>query len=198
MQTVVCKIRKIMRELIPFFLLLLTFTNVNAQTDEQIINEILFDLFGFEHDTIFIQNFKRKTYFEYDSVSFEEMTGLTVPSKIISEWKINEKKKDFSAEWNEKNLNKVDTMFLEDDTIISKKPVFRCLTKSEIDQLFAKTNKRQKIYSLSKILFDNSKENAVLHFTLIPLPGDFFSEKILIKKVFGKWKVIERFDFTMT
>ncbi len=27
---------------------------------------------------------------------------------------------------------------------------------------------------------------------------DFNSETLLIKKVFGKWKLIERFDFSMT
>ena len=179
-------------------ILLLTFNNLNAQTDEQIINEILFDLFGLQQDTILIENIKTKTYFEYDSVSFENMTGLTVPSRIISEWKNNEEPQDFSVEWNEQKLNKIDTLFLENDTVIGKKPVFKCLSKGEIDQLFEKTKKRQKIYSISKILFDNSKENAIFHFVIIPWTSDFYSETILIKKVFGKWKIIERFDFTMT
>jgi hypothetical protein len=171
---------------------------LNAQTDEQIINEILFDLFDLQQDTILIENIKTKTYFEYDSVSFENMTGLTVPSTIISEWNNNEENQDFSAEWNDQIFNKIDTFFLENDTVIGKKTVFKCLSKDEIAQLFEKTKKRQKIYSISKILFDNSKENAKFHFVLIPWPGDFYSETILIMKVFGKWKIIERFDFTMT
>tara|TARA_R110002167_G_scaffold200_2_gene1139 strand:- start:80 stop:643 length:564 start_codon:yes stop_codon:yes gene_type:complete len=187
-----------MRKQINIFILLLTFSNLNAQTDEQIINKILFDLFGFQQDTILIKNIKTKTYFEYDSVSFENMTGLTVPSKIISEWKNNEEAQDYSAEWNEQELNKIDTLYLENDTVIVKKPVFKCLSKDKIDQLFEMTKKREKIYSISKILLDNSKENAIFHFIIIPWPGDFYSETVLIKKVFGKWKIIERFDFTMT
>ena len=179
-------------------ILLLTFNNLNAQTDEKIINEILFDLFGLQQDKILIENVKTKTHFEYDSVSFENMTGLTIPSKIITEWKRNEERHDSSAEWNEQELNKIDTLFLENDTVIGKKTVFKCLTKDEIDQLFEKTKKRQKIYSISKILFDNSKENAIFHLATIPWQGDFYSETILIKKVFGKWKIIERFDFSMT
>jgi len=102
---------------------------LNAQTDEQIINEILFDLFVLQHDTILIENLKTRTYFEYDSASFENLTGLTVPSKIISEWKNNEEKEDFSSVWNELNLNKIDTLFLENDTVICKNPVFKCLKK---------------------------------------------------------------------
>jgi hypothetical protein len=187
-----------MREQIIILILLLTFSNLNAQTDEQIINEILFDLFGLQQDTILIKNLKTKTYFDYDSVSIENMTGLTIPSKIISEWKNNEEAQDYSAEWNEQLLNKKDTLFLENDTVIGKKLVFKCLSKYKIDQLFEKTKKREKIYSISKILLDNSKENAIFHFIIITWPGDFYSETILIKKVFGKWKVIERFDFTMT
>jgi len=179
-------------------ILLLSFNNLNAQTDEHIINEMLFDLFGFQQDTILIENVKSKTYFEYDSVSFKNITGLTVPSKIISEWNNNEEPQDFIAGWNEQNLNKKDTVFLVNDTVIGKKTVFKCLSKDEIDQLFKKTKKRQKIYSISKILFDNSKQNAIFHFIIIPWPGDFYSETILLKKVFGKWKIIERFDFTMT
>lgn len=183
-----------MQKQIIILFLLLTFNNLNAQSDEQIINEILFDLFGFQQDTILIENLKTKTYFKYDSVSFEKMTGLTVPSRIISEWQNNEKNQDFIAEWNEQNLNKIDSLFLENDTVIVKKPVFKCLSKVEIDQLFRQTKKRQKIYSISKLLLDNSQENAVFHFTIIPWPGDFHSETILIKKIFGKWKIIERFN----
>ncbi len=187
-----------MRKYLIILILLLTFNNLSAQTDEQIVNEILFDLFSFQQDTILIENIKTKTYFEYDSVSFENMTGLTVPSQIISEWNENEKNEDTSAVWDELNLNKIDTLFLENDTVISKKPIFKCLSKVEIDELFEQTKKRQKIYSISKILFDDLRENAIFRFTMIPWPGDFSSETILIKKVFEKWKIIERFDFIMT
>ena len=187
-----------MRKPTIILIILLTFNNLNAQTDAQIINEILFDLFGLQQDTFLIENVKTKTYFEYDSVSFEKMTGLAIPSRIISDWKINEENQDFIAEWNEKDLNIIDSLFLENDTVIRKMPVFICLSKVEIEQLFEQTKKRQKIYSVSNILFDNSHENAVFHFIIIPWPGDFYAETILIKKVFGKWKIIERFDFSMT
>ncbi|MGI6049091.1 MAG: hypothetical protein ACOYEG_13975, partial [Petrimonas sp.] len=60
-----------MRKYLIILILLLTFNNLSAQTDEQIVNEILFDLFSFQQDTILIENIKTKTYFEYDSVSFE-------------------------------------------------------------------------------------------------------------------------------
>ena len=153
-----------MRKQINIFILLLTFSNLNAQTDEQIINKILFDLFGFQQDTILIKNIKTKTYFEYDSVSFENMTGLTVPSKIISEWKNNEEAQDYSAEWNEQELNKIDTLYLENDTVIVKKPVFKCLSKDKIDQLFEMTKKREKYTRLVKYYSITQKKTQ--YFTL--------------------------------
>lgn len=186
------------KQIITLIILLLTFNQMKAQTEEQIINELVFDLFGLHQDTILIENVKIKTYFEYDSVSFERITGLTVPSKIISEWKNNEEPQNYSAGWNEQKLNKIDTLFTEKDTVISKNPFFISLTKGDINQLFERTKKRQKIYSISKILFDNSKENAIFHFILTPWPGDFYFETILIKKIFGKWKIITRFDISMT
>ena len=112
-------------------------------------------------------------------------------------WKNNEIK-DFKANWNEQGLNKIDTIFIENDIIIFKKPIFKCLTRNEINQVFERTQKRQKIYTVSNILFDNSQENAVFHFTTIPWPKDFSSETILIKKIFGKWTIVTRFDFAMT
>ena len=187
-----------MRIFITLFLLLISFNNLNAQKDEHVINDILFDLFDFQQDTILIESIKKKTYFGYDSISFENTTGLTVPSTIILEWNNNEENKDFEDKWDEQGLNKTDTIFYGNDTIIEKKPFFKCLTKDKVDQIFSKTQKRQKIYSVSKILFDNSKENGIFHFTIVPLPGDFFSKTILIKKVFGKWIIITEFDFIMT
>lgn len=177
---------------------LLTFINLNAQTDEQVVNELLFDLFGSQQDTILIKRLKTKTHLEYDSVSFSNMTGLTIPSQIISDQNNNEESVDYSTVWNELNLNKMDTLIIGNDTVMCKKPIFKCLTKVEIDILFEQTRKRKDIYTISKILFDDSRETAIFHFTITPWPGDLIFETILIKKVFKKWKIIERFDYMMS
>ena len=198
-----------MRKLITIFLFLITFNNLSAQTDEQVINEILYDLFRSEHfsDTIFLKKGRIKTYLECDdSTSFYYMTGLEVPSKIIAEWKTNEEKEDFYAELNEIYLNKKDTSFYENDTIIAIKPIFKCLAENEIYQIYARNHRREPdnnrkrlyVYSVSKILFDNSKENAIFHFTGSAYYGALYTETILIKKVFGKWLIITKYHFAMT
>ena len=187
-----------MQKFITIFLLITTFNNLNAQIDEQILNEILFDLFNSEQDTILLKKEITKTYFEHDTISFENTTGFTVPANIIYEWKKNEENNGFNSIWNEQYLNKKDTIFYDKDTIIVKKPIFKCLMQNEIFQLFDKIQKRQKIYSISKILFDNSKENAIFHFTVLVWHGSFWTETVMIKKVFGKWVIITRFDFAMT
>lgn len=187
-----------MSRYLKIILLGLTFNTMSAQTDEQVLNEIVFDLFGAEQDTIRINELKGKTFFEYDSQSFEEATGFTVPSSIIAKWKHNEKQADFKDHWHETQLNKTDTIFYGNDTIISKKPIFKVMTDSEVDELFEVTQTRQEIYYISKMLFDDSRENALFHFMIIPWPRSFYSWTVLVKKVFGKWMIITRFDQSLS
>ncbi len=179
-------------------LLSFSFTNLKSQTDEEVINRILFELFGHQQDTIFIKNVKTKTYFDYDSISFNDETGLTVPSKIISEWQANVEDDDFQGQWNEEYLNKKDTFILDGEIHVGIKPVFKCLSRDEMNQIFERTKRRQCFYSITKILFDDSKENAIFDFMEIPWPGSFYLETIVIKKIFGKWVIVTKYNFMMT
>ncbi len=195
-----------MKYLIAILLILFSLSIVKAQTDESIINELFFDLFDplsfnlldNQIDTLLISSTIYKTYFDYDSVKFESATGLKVPMGIISDWKKNMESDNYSSSWNEKELNKIDTIFTGKDTVFAKKPFVKCLSQSEEKSLFEKTKTRQPIYSISKILFDDSRENAIFDFLYTPWPGDVSGYKIFIKKVFGKWVIITRFNYFMT
>lgn len=79
-----------MQKLITLFLLLISFNIVNAQTDEQIINEILFDLFGFQQDTILIKSIKTKTYFEFSTlcVSIKDSSDQHYDTFCFYIWKL--------------------------------------------------------------------------------------------------------------
>jgi hypothetical protein len=175
-----------------------SFSNLFGQTDEQIISELQYDLFGFQQDTVFIKSSIYKTFFDYDSAHFESITGLQIPKAIISDWKNKTEKDGYLSLWDEKRLNHIDTLFFDNDTLIPKVHIFKCLSENEVTKRFEITRQRQSIYSISKILFDNSGENAIFHFMTIPWPGDFSSETILIKKIFGKWIIVMRFDFALT
>jgi hypothetical protein len=195
-----------MKYLITILLTLFSLSIVKAQTDESIINDLFFNLFDpssfnladNNKDTLLISSTIYKTYFDYDSAAFENETGFKVPKKIISDWKKNMAPDNFISFWNEKELNKIDTIFTVNDTIFQKKPFVKCLSQIEKKALFEKTKIRQRIYSISKILFDDSRENAVFDFLYTPWPGDVSGYKIFIKKVFGEWVIIARFNHSLS
>jgi len=181
---------------IVFFLV--PFIYAQAQTDERIINDLFFDLFDYQEfdligdqpDTMLVRSRIRKTYFDHDSTTFANATGLRVPGRIISEWKKNMEPDKFTSSWNEKRLNELDRIYTGRDTIVATRPYIKCLSKREEDLLFEKSQERQHIYMISKILFDDARENAVLDFSFFWRPGSGGGHTVVIKKVFGKWIVV--------
>ena len=198
------KLFKIYPKLIIFILLLNTFHNLQAQTDEQIINELFSDLFNpFQEwlpDTIYIKDEKINTFLDiWEDNSYENIMGFVIPSNIISEWKENMKNKNFEPKWNEEHLNIRDTIFVGKDTVLVSKPVFKCLSQNEIDKIFTENLKpsdtnRKRIYSIGKIVFDNSKETAIFRFA----NSSSVVYTVLIKKIFEKWVIITTFDYSMS
>lgn len=179
---------------------------VFAQTDESVINSIFDELFppivysSFKdhRDTILISSSRYRTSFDFDSITFRNETGLMVPTDIIIELCKNVEPKDYASHWNQDELNRTDTTYLPNDTVIGLKPFIKCLSEDEKMFLFEKTKKRHRINFITKILFDDKRENAVFDFGNTPWPGYFSSQKIFIKKVFGKWVIITRFYFMMS
>ena len=116
-----------MKHLTVLILLLLSVNNLRAQTDEQIINEIFFDLFGFHEwskDTLFIKEVKEKTILFEDPYSSDYIAGFLIPKNILFEWKKNIEEQIFSSKWNEENLRN-NIRIVGNDTSIFKKPVFK-------------------------------------------------------------------------
>jgi hypothetical protein len=189
-----------MRTILVALLTFMTANCVSAQNEEKILHEILNDLFEFNsyQDTILIESSISKTYFEYDSTSFAEEIGLTIPQKIFNEWKVNANTANFSSEWRESELNKNDTLFFRGDTIIAKDPIIKCLSNEEVKLLREKIKRSLKIYSISKIVLDDSKENGIFHLTVASWPGQFFDETIFINKIYGKWFILSRFGQGIT
>jgi len=186
-------------------LLLISFFNMQAQTDEQIINEIFDDLFDpcqerlLKIDTIYIAEIKGKTFFIHDS--YNNIGGFDIPANIISEWKENIANHVMQSKWDEKHLNKIDTTFVGKDTLIRKKPFFlKCLSKSEIKKIVDNqklhyfTNE-EPFYSIGNIIFDKSKENAIFRVDVSSSPVSSLGYTVFIKKVFGKWIIIACFDY---
>jgi len=192
---------------IPFFSIfsVISFFNMHAQTDEQIINDIFEDLFDpFQElrqkiDTIYIAEIKGKTFFIHNS--YENIGGFDIPANIISEWKENIANQVVQSKWDEKRLNKIDTTFVGKDTFIRKNSFFlKCLSESEIKKIVDNqqshffTNE-EPLYSIGNIIFDKSKENAIFRVDVSSSPGSSLGYTVFIKKVFGKWVILASFDY---
>jgi len=195
-----------MKYLIVVLLIITSVDSVFSQTDEMVINSIFHELFSpieyssfkDHRDTVFINLKKDRTSFDFDSITFRNETGFMVPTNIISEFCKNVEPKDYVSYWNQEELNRTDTIYLQTDTVIGLKPFVKCLTADEKMLLFEKRPIRQRIYLINNILFDDKRENAVFDFGDTPRPGVFSSQKIFIKKIFGKWVIITRFEFVMS
>jgi len=202
-----------MRKLIQFIFLLISFSNLNAQADEQILNELLFHLFDHQElvkGIIHIEEKQIKTYFSKDSISLELETGFAIPSNIISEWEKNIENQTFQPKWNEESFNKRDTVLIGKDTVLSKKPIFKCLSEHEMHQMLRSSQKlfnldrqqfyekQEVIYSIGRIIFDSSRETAIFSFVGSSRSDAAWGRTVLIKKVFEKWIIIASFDYWMT
>ena len=192
-----------MRKAFLAILILLSFQKVSAQTDESIISQVISELVDCSSkvdDTLFLDQHISNTFFHDDSISFKKKAGLEVPQKTLAEILSNSKKINNNDKWNEGELNKkiIVVSGMDGTTLISSKPFIKCLSEKQLNYL-SKNLPSLDIYSISKLIFSDNHQTAVFHFSSGKAGTGFFSfESILISKVFGKWIVIQRFDWGMS
>lgn len=192
-----------MRKAFLVILILLSFQKINAQTDESVISQVISEILNCSFqvgDTIFLEQSIRNTFFHDDSISFKKKTGLEVSQKTLAEILNNSKKINNDNKWKEDELNKKIVVLsgLNDTTLISAKPYIKCLSEKQLNYL-SKNLPTLDIYSISKLIFSDNRQTAVFHLSFGKAGTGFFSfESIFISKVFGKWIVIQKFDWGMS
>lgn len=185
------------------FLILLSFQKIHAQTDESIISQLISELLDCSSkvdDTLFFEQHISNTFFHDDSLSFKKKTGLEVPQQTLAEIIDNSKKINSDNKWNEDELNKkiIVVSRMNDTTLISGKPYIKCMSEKQLDYI-SKYSPTLSIYSISKLIFSENRKRAVFHLSFGKAGTGFFSfESIFISKVFGKWVIIQRFDWGMS
>jgi hypothetical protein len=192
-----------MRKAFLVILILLSFQKINAQTNENIISQLISELLDCSSkvdDTLFFDQHISTTFFHDDSISFKKKTGLEVPQKTLAEIISNSKKINSDNKWKEDELNKkiIVVSRMNDTALISGKPYIKCLSEKQLDDV-SKNLPTLSIYSISKLIFSNNRQTAVFHLSFGKAGTGFFSfESIFISKVFGKWVIIQRFDWGMS
>jgi hypothetical protein len=192
-----------MRKLLVVLLILSSHKEVNAQSDETVISQILGDLLNcsspFENDTVFFDQRIVNTFFNYDSISIEKKTRLQIPQKILSEIISNSREAKKENHWKEDQLNEKFMVISpkNDTTFLSRKPYIKCLSEKQLDSVSTLVPTLS-VYSISRLVFDNNQQTATFELAY-GKGGRYFSfESVIIKKIFGRWIIVQKFDWKIS
>ena len=184
-------------------LILSSFQEVNAQSDERIINEVLSGLLdcrsSSENDTVFFEQYIGNTFFNSDSISMQKKTGLQIPQRMLSEIISNSREAKKENYWNEDKLNEKFMVISQknDTTILRRKPYIKCLSEKQLDSISI-IGPALSVYSISRLIFDNNQQTAIFEFAY-GKGGRYFSfESVLIKKIFSRWIIVQKFDWKIS
>lgn len=191
-----------MRKFILIILILFSSHKMIAQSDESIIRGFISefrDCYSKFDDTLVLKAQINYTFFRYDSISFVRKTGLEISKETLQELINNSKENNTKNKWKESDLNDKRSIIAEtnDTILIDKKPYIKCLSEKQLDSV-SKYSPTLGVYSISKLIFNNSHDTAVFQLDFGKAGKYFSHESILIHKVFGKWVIIQKYDWSMS
>jgi len=177
--------KKIKTILIIFLLPILTYSQCDYET------EIFQSVINFEIEKgateLYFQCEKDKTFFTL--TDFRKESVMKVPDSIMNEI-MNSANNSFNSIW--------DPAILGTINYSKSQHLEKCLTKDEIIALFNSTKKRQTVLSISQPIFDLKHENCIVSITYWYYTGSASGHSYFIKKIYGKWVIIETFGMWIT
>lgn len=191
-----------MRKFVLIILILFSSQKMIAQTDESIIRGLISefrDCYSKFDDTLFLKEQIDYTFFRYDSISFVRKTGLEISKETLQELINNSKENNKKNKWKESELNDKRSIIAgtNDTILIDRKPYIKCLSEKQLDSV-SKYSPTLSVYSISKLIFNNRHDTAVFQLDFGKAGKYFSHESILIHKVFGKWVIIQKYDWSMS
>lgn len=126
-------------------------------------------------------------------------TGLQIPQNTLLEITDNSKQSKKDNLWREDLMNEkqVGISAKIDTVLLGRKPYIKCLSEKELVSISTYLP-TQSVYSISRLSFDDNHQTAVFQLDHGRGGRYFYSESLLIKKVFGRWIIIQRFGFIMS
>jgi len=172
------------KALIVFLLLLTTNTSYSQMNSDEndIFKTIIYKGIQNGYTQIILSCDKPTT--EFNIERFIKETGLNnIPKIILEEIKINTKETKVNKKWNQDNINtlKIGHDFLKYNYCINNYKIKNCLKN------------REKAFKITKPIFDNKKQHCIVSLIIFSKESSYFSS-FFLKKVYGKWIVIETFD----
>ena len=179
-----------MKNLICIFLLIAP-VSLNAQSDENMLHSLVFDIFGNDVDTILLNETVAPQSFNYTPAEFEFETGFNLPKRFFKEWNVSLTESDKSKKWDPQQLNEVQEFIVDGEIILPERPVFVCLSKDEMRNLII-ANRTWEILTISRIVYDKQREDAYINTITTYSHGFTIKTSYLLKKVYGKWIIVSR------
>lgn len=128
-----------------------------------------------------------KILIPFSKENFLKQTGLkNISENVLNEIENYSKNKNEEKKWSNDFIPKLG--------LVNQIKSVKCLTKKNKEKLFNQVNNRQAIFSVYKPVFDNKKEHCVVHFTYMAYPGSVFGNSYFLKKIYGKWVIVEEYD----
>jgi hypothetical protein len=158
---------------------------VNAQfrkTDNKIFNTIISKQIENGLTTFYIKCSKPKTFFK--KKTFLNETHLkNIPEIVLTELERASNKKIKTEHW-DCSLFKKNIPFLEK----------KCIGDEKSERILQKKG-RTTIFEIHKPLFDKKTTHCIVQVVVIRKKGEFSSSLFLLKKIYGKWIILEEFNF---
>jgi hypothetical protein len=156
--------------------------------DLEIIKTVIGETIKQGETQLYFSCSRPKTFFRLSE--FKERASINVPDSVLKEL---EHAAGFSipSNWTPGVL---DSLNLPKDRIASP----RCLTDTDVEELFARTKQNQNVLKISQPVYDLCKENCIVSLTWWHFTGSASGITYFLKKVYGKWTIIDEFDFWMT
>lgn len=180
-----------------FVIFLGTIFNLNAQSNEEVIKSMINDVFELQSyiesgiDTILLCKEVDDMSFDFDSTTFYNSTGFKVSNSILNELSNYSPLKSEMHEWDEREFNKKDTLYLDGDTIIDHHPYIKCISCGG-----ESITKNQ--YAISTILYDKMHRIAVFYVESTTVYGSYSRRYLFASNLYSKWVILCQYLFVMS
>jgi hypothetical protein len=161
-----------------------------ANIEEEVLTSIIHSYLVAKGELgFYIKCDKRRTFFDADN--FLQNVNKNVPIDILEQLEAASIKDTSNKSWNVQIFN---NLRLTQDLL----KLTKCITEQEAEEIFKQTKKRQRFYSVSQPIFDKSKQHCVLQLSVLNWLGSASGESLFLRKIYGKWIVIESYDVWIT
>ena len=176
-----------MQKIVLFLILVPSLSFSQSQSEVEVFTKIIEYAVNKGENQLYFQCTKARITFM--PAIFNERSPLKVPQHVLKELEKNARSSQSSV-WNLKSLDQT----FESGYFIDK----NCLTKEDVQDLTENTEKQFTILSISNLAFDDPEENCIVSVRFIKSAIYQYGYTFFLKKVYGVWTIIDKYDYWMT